>query len=432
MSDQVGQVDREAVSIVEQEGVATTDLALALCLSATDHIVNQVDTRSQRTQERALLLRDNLLDQRLLSAQLGELVTHLLNQTCHQPAHKRFIETEVGITVTHCTAQNSTDNITCLHIRGQLTVSNRECNSTQVVGDYTHRNVALLIYAILLAAHICQALDRRLEYIGIVVRLLTLQNHTQTLEAHTRINVVLRQRLQRTVSLAVELHKYVVPDLDYLRVILIDHLTTGDQCDLSLVAQVEVNLATRTARTGITHLPEVILLVTANDMIGGQETQPEIVSLLIERHTVLLRALEYGCIHTLLRQFVHLSQQLPSPLDSLFLEIVAKRPVTEHLEHRVVIGIVTYLLQVVMLTRNAKALLRIANAGCLDRGITQKHILELVHTCIGEHQRRIILYNHRCRGHYDVTFTLEKFKKGLSDFVAFHCLFLVFIYRQIT
>ena len=431
-SDQLGQVDRETVGIIEQECIATTDLALTLSLGTTNHIIEQIDTRSQRTQERTLLLRDYLLDQCLLSTQLGELIPHLLNQACYQPADKRLIETEIGITVTNCTAQNSTNYITRLNVRRQLTVGNRECNSAQMVSDNTHCHVALLIDAILLAAHISQTLNRRLEYVGIVVRLLALQNHTQTLETHTRINVVLRQRLQRTVSLAVELHKYVVPNLNHLRVVLIDHFATGDQSYLCLVTQVEVDLATRTARTGIAHFPEVILFVTTNDMVGRQETQPEIVSLLIERNTVLLRALEYGCIHTLLRQFIHLGQQLPRPFDSLFLEIVAKRPVTEHLEHRVVIGIVSYLLQVVVLTRNAQTLLRIANSGSLDRSITQKHILELVHTCIGEHQRRIILYNHRCRRHYHVAFALEKFEKGLSNFVAFHCLFLVFIYHQIT
>ena len=432
VSDQVGQVDRETVSIVEQEGIATTDLALTLGLSATNHIVQQIDTRSQRTQERALLLRDYLLNQRLLSTQLGELITHLLNQACYQPADKRLIETEIGITITYCTAQDSTNHITCLNIRRQLTIGNRECDSTQVVSDNAHCNVALFIDAILLAAHISQTLNRRLEHIGIVVRFLALQNHTQTLETHTRINVVLRQRLQRAISLAVELHKYVVPDLDNLRVILIDHLTTGDQRDLCLITQVEMDLATRTARTGIAHLPKVILLVATNDVIGGQETQPEIVSLLIERHTVLLRALEYGCIHTLLRQFIHLGQQFPRPLDSLFFEIIAKRPVAEHLEHRVVIGIVAYLLQVVMLTRHAQTLLRIANSGCFDRRITQEHILKLVHTCIGKHQRRIVLNNHRCRGYYHVAFALEEFEKGLSNFVAFHRLFLVFICYQIT
>ena len=98
------------------------------------------------------------------------------------------------------------------------------------------------------------------------------------------------------------------------------------------------------------------------------------------------------------------------------LEVVAKRPVAQHLEHGVVVGIVTHFLQVVVLSAYAKAFLRVSNslyfAGWLPKIIS----LKLVHSRIGEHQRGVILNHHRGRRHYLVTFS-KKLLKRVSDFV---------------
>ena len=342
---------------------------------------------------------------------------HLLNEAINELADKGFGEAKVCVAITHCTAQDTADNITSLSVCGELTIGNRERDSTQVVGDNTHSNIRLLILAILLARECCDASNRRLEHIGIVVRLLALKNHTQALEAHTGIYILCRQGLQRAISLAVELHKYKVPNLDNLRVAHIYHLTARNLCYLLLVAKVVVNLATRTARTSLAHLPEVILLVTTDDVVLGQELLPVVESLLIEGNAILLATLKYGSIHTALVELVYLGEQLPRPLDSLLLEVVAIRPVAEHLEHGVVVGVVAYLLQVVVLTRHTQTLLSIGYTRPLAGCITKEDILELVHTSIGKHQRGVILHDHRCRSYNLVLLRTEKVQKGLSCFV---------------
>ena len=174
------------------------------------------------------------------------------------------------------------------------------------------------------------------------------------------------------------------------------HLATRDLCYLLVITQIEVDLATRTARACLAHLPEVILLVTTDDVILRQELLPIVVSLLIESYAILLATLEYCSIHTALVELVYLCEELPRPLDSLLLEVIAIRPVTEHLEHSVVVCIVAYLLQVVMLTRHTQTLLRIGYAREFAWRVTQEDILELIHTCVCKHQRWIILDNHRC------------------------------------
>jgi hypothetical protein len=79
------------------------------------------------------------------------------------------------------------------------------------------------------------------------------------------------------------------------------------------------------------------------------------------------------------------------------------------------IGIVTYLLQIVVLAGNPEALLRIGYP--LGRGFagSQEIILELVHSSIGKHQGRVILQDHGGGRDNLVFLLLEKVQKCLSD-----------------
>ena len=418
--DQLRQVDRETERVVEFEGILARDERLALAARALDDAVEQVDARGERAQERRLLLLDDLLDERLLRLQLGELATHLLDQPGHEFADRRLRKAEVGIAVAHGAAQDAADDIAGLDVRGQLPVGNREGDGAQVVGDHAHGDVDLLVLAVALARQRRDAADRRLEDIRIVVRLLALQDHAEALEAHARIDVARGQLLERAVGLAVELHEDQVPDLDHLRVAGIDHLAAGLRGDLGLVAQVVVDLRAGAARSRLAHLPEVVVLVAADDVILGQEAAPVVVGLLIEGHAVLLRALEDGGVHALGRQVVDVVQQLPGPCDRLLLEVVAVGPVAQHLEHRMVVGVVADLLQVVVLARHAQALLRVGRARILAGRIAQEDVLELVHARVGEHQRGVSLDDHRGRRHDHVALRCEEVQKGLTNFIRFH------------
>ena len=244
-----------------------------------------------------------------------------------------------------------------------------------------------------------------------------MQDHAQALEAHARIDVARRKLLQRTVGLAVELHEDEVPDLDHLRMAHVDHLAARLQGDFRLVAQVEVNLRTGTAGTRLAHLPEVVVLVAADDVVLGQELFPVVVSLLVERHAVLLRALEHRGVHPLGGQLIHVVQQPPGPLDRLLLEVVAVGPVAQHFEHRMVVGVVSDLLQIVVLARNAQAFLRIGRTRIFAGSVAQEDVLELVHARVGEHQRGVALDNHRGRRHDSMPFRLEEVEKGLTNFI---------------
>ena len=157
-----------------------------------------------------------------------------------------------------------------------------------------------------------------------------------------------------------------------------------------------MDLTAGTARAGITHLPEIVVLVTVKDMILGQELLPDGGSLVVALQTLLGATFKYGCVEVLGVQFEDIDQILPCPAYCLFLEIVTERPVAQHLEHGVVVGVMSYLLQVVVLTAYAQAFLRVCHTAALGGAVAQNDILELVHSGVGEHKGGVILDHHGC------------------------------------
>ena len=279
-----------------------------------------------------------------------------------------------------------------------------------MVGADTHGDVDLLLFiltlailtgrsseTILLARDSLDFLDDWLEDICIIVRVLVLQHANQALEAHTGIDDVHREWFERTVSLAVVLHEHDVPDLDHLWVVLVYQLTAWHLSLLLRSTRVNMDLRARTARTRIAHLPEVVVLVAVDDVVGRYVLCPVTCSLVVALQTFLLAALEHGNVEVLWVELQYFSKVFPCHIDGTLLEVVAEAPVTEHLEHGVVISIMTYLFEVVVLTANTETFLSINTTYILTWVLcTEDDVFPLVHTSICKHQRRVILDNHRC------------------------------------
>ena len=176
-----------------------------------------------------------------------------------------------------------------------------------------------------------------------------------------------------------------------------------------------MDLRTGTAGTRIAHLPEVVVLVTVDDMILGHMLRPIFGGLVVAGDILLRRTLENGHVEVIGIQLQHIYQILPGHIDGTFLEIVAEAPVSQHLEHRMVVGVVTYLFQIVMLSANSQTLLRVCGTECKRGGVAQEYIFELVHSRVCEHQRRVVLDYHRCARHDRVFLFLEEIQECLSN-----------------
>ncbi len=125
-----------------------------------------------------------------------------------------------------------------------------------------------------------------------------------------------------------------------------------------------MNLAAWTTRSSFTHLPEVVVAPEAQDPLARRaHLFPEFFRVFIRRN--FLVAFVNRKPQSRRIQFENINQQLPGKLDRVFLEVVAKRKIAEHLEERMMPGGFPDLVQIVMLSAGANALLRRGGAHVL-------------------------------------------------------------------
>jgi hypothetical protein len=91
------------------------------------------------------------------------------------------------------------------------------------------------------------------EYVRVVIGPLVLYDGHKPLKAHATINVLLGQWPQWAITLPVELNEHKVPYFQHVGVIFVDQMSS-----LPTSNAVEVELRARTARSCLTHFPEVI------------------------------------------------------------------------------------------------------------------------------------------------------------------------------
>src|SRR5215510_16298846 len=98
-------------------------------------------------------------------------------------------------------------------------------------------------------------------------------------------------------------------------------------------AVVDMDLRTWSAGSSLAHLPEVIFVAEAQDLIAidvGLFAPPFICFIVSGVH----RGPQF-----VLGQTPYVGEQFPGPKNRFFFVIIAKRPVAEHLEERVVVGV---------------------------------------------------------------------------------------------
>ena len=94
------------------------------------------------------------------------------------------------------------------------------------------------------------------------------------------------------------------------------------------------------AGAGVAHFPEVVVLVSGEDVVCGQMLEPCGLGLGVQCGAVFFRTLENGGVELCLVNLIDLCEELPCPVDGLCLEIIAETPVAKHLEHGVVTMVV--------------------------------------------------------------------------------------------
>ncbi len=127
------------------------------------------------------------------------------------------------------------------------------------------------------------------------------------------------------------------------------------------------------------------MLVSEQYPVCGKVGEPAVAGLGVECGPVLRGTLEHCRVEPVLVNFIDLCQEFPRPVDCLVLEIVPEAPVSEHLKHRVVVGVMPYLLKVVVFPADPQALLAVRGAREWCWAIAEEPVLELVHSGVCEH-----------------------------------------------
>ena len=105
-------------------------------------------------------------------------------------------------------------------------------------------------------------------------------------------------------------------------------------------------------------------------------------------------------------------------MDGFLFKIIAKREVSQHLKKCMVPVGAAYVLKIVVLTAYPHAFLAGSRTFIGTVFVAQKDILELVHSCVGKKQCRIVERDQRRTGDDFVVSLLEIFKKCCPDLVA--------------
>ena len=416
--DEFREVDGEAVSVVQHKGIGPGN---HLGGGVFVHVVFQhADAAVQGAQESVFFFLDYAGDEFLLGLELRIGASHIGHQLGDEAAQEGLREAQEGVAVADGAAEDAANHVAGLHVGRQLAVGNGEGDGADVVCNYAHGHLDVAAFLVFVAAEGFHLADEAGENVCLVVALLVLQDHAQALEAHAGVDVLGGQRLQVAVGLALVLHEHQVPDFDDIVIVRVHQLAAGNFGNLLVRTKVDVDFRAGAAGAGIAHFPEVVVLVAGEHMVLRQVLEPGLEGLGVQFRSVFFGALENGGVQFGLVNLVHLREQLPGPIDGLFLEVVAKTPVAQHLEHGVVPAVVAHGFQVVVLAAHTEALLGVRGSGELGGAVAQENVLELVHARIGEHERGVILDDHGGRGHYRVPLGGEKVQILLADFIRCH------------
>ena len=274
----------------------------------------------------------------------------------------------------------------------------QETDRTDMVGDDTVACGVGGIIVVRFTYQLADGIQKRCEEAGVVVVEFALFDRDHTLEPHPRIDARFGQRMKLSLLISFVLHEDKVPDLEESVTLATHHILRRVEVLLSLIVE---DLATRTARTGITHLPEVVLIPKTHDALFGDMRFPHLVGFIV--------TIVYGHPDLLdrQRQILLACDELPRIGDRLFLEVVSKTEVPQHLEEGMVARGVPYIIKVVVLPPCPDTGLRRGRSGRIGhRCLTGKDVLELHHPRIGEKKGRIIR-NQRRTLHQLMSFALK-------------------------
>jgi len=405
------QVNGEAVGIVQLESVRAGEGGLPLFLVLSQQLIEDSHAAVNGLGEVLLLHPDDLGDIGLPLPQFGIVAFVFVNNGVHHLIQEGLVDAQ-QLAVAGGPAQQAAQHVAPALVGGQHTVADHEAGGTDMVGDDPEGYVLLLALAVAGTGDLRNLIGNVHHGVHIEQRVHILADNSQTLKAHTGIDVLLLQHSVVVMTIVVKLREHQIPNF-HIAVAVATHSAAGLAAAVLLTAVI-VYLRAGTAGAGAM-LPEVVLLAEFEDTVFGNANilVPDAESLFINRCCLI--TCKYRGIQAIGIQSHPLGrgQKFPSPPNGLFLKVISKGEVAQHLKIGAVAGRVADVFNIA----GADALLagsdpvpgRLLLAG--EIGLHRRH------TGVDEQQAGITLGNQGKAGQAQMALGLEKVQEHLPQFV---------------
>ena len=256
----LGQLDREAVRRRERECILGRDVSLGRDL------VEELHPARKRLREPLFLRAKRFADRLPVRLELRIPLAHLLDDDVRkspqvfEPDLPRLLDSA---------ADDAPEDVAAALVRGHDAVGYEAGHPAPVVGEHAVRLRRHLVRVPGDAALLLDPGHDRLVAVGLVDRPggHFLHDRGQPLEAHARVDVLLRKRRQRPVGLELVLHEDEVPELEEA----VAARTRGRAAGIAapvLLAPVEVDLRVGPARPRPADRPEVLAAREGDDPLA--------------------------------------------------------------------------------------------------------------------------------------------------------------------
>ena len=230
--DLARELDREAVGVVQAEGVGARDRA------GGQQVVEQPRALLQRAPEALLLGAHPLVDRLVLGQQLGVAGAHEVDDEAHVLRQEAVLDAD-AVALQQRAAHDPAQHVAAVLVGGHDAVGDEEGHAARVVGQDPQRALVGLA-----GGEVAPERHERQELVGLEDRVDALLDHGHAVEAQARVDVLGRQRGERADRILVVLHEDEVPVLQEALVVAAREVVGR----APLQAAVEVELAARPAR----------------------------------------------------------------------------------------------------------------------------------------------------------------------------------------
>ena len=259
----LGQLDREAVRVVQGEG----HVALEHLRPGGERLFQAAQPRPQRAVEPGLFTRHHVDDQVLLRPQRRVGVTQDVGGRLDQRRRDGLVDAGAA-GGQDGPAHDAAQHVAPALVGGQHAVGDEHGEGAAVVGQHAQRDVGRRVGSVGGADDGRRRVDERHEQVGVEDRIDTLEDGQVPLEAGAGVDVLARQVGEDAGGVAVVLHEDEVPDLDEA----VAAAVLGAAVVAEGLALVEEDLRVRAAGAGLAHGPEVVLVAHALDPLGARPT----------------------------------------------------------------------------------------------------------------------------------------------------------------